>query len=454
MEWFTLDLEKPSLPLSQRVLTQESIHVAIVTIAWFSWLNAVVLWIGILKPTAHFFPFDDLFLGFIITLGLTIAVKKRCLHGGFCKLTTIFYIVIVNWLLFHGGGVVNIFYPMSFTPIIIISTLFGIKQGILYSLAQGVVLIFTLTPALKANTPGTGLAEGYGIAFSNVVGYFMVATLFGILGLAVRGLAASRKEIEEKNEELLRFHLKQERQQIARDVHGSAIQKLYVAQMKAEQAAKSMSGLNEAIANMHLSDIADFDKNPGKDIEILLANVTGLVKEAISQLRALVLERDANHGGEGFTTLIEAAIKEIDSMTGQTTRLEISPSVYLADRVGNISPEIITGTLEIMKEAIINAAKHAEASQLKVNASIEDQGLRIVVQDNGKGFTVKNLFAFTVRRNFGLYDMRRRCQELGGKFRITSEPGQGTCVDVLLPLSRPQPAQPSPFYTETLGKNV
>ena len=116
----------------------------------------------------------------------------------------------------------------------------------------------------------------------------------------------------------------------------------------------------------------------------------------------------------------------------------------LADEIDAlIGKHGFTSRAEIAKEAIINAAKHAQASQLRVNATIQDHKLRIVVQDNGKGFTIKNPFTFTVRRNFGLYDMRRRCQELGGKLEISSEPGQGTCVNVLLPLSRPQTAQPS-----------
>ncbi|MGE5576407.1 MAG: sensor histidine kinase [Syntrophothermus sp.] len=433
-----MDSDKPSLPFSQRILTQESIFVTIVAVAWLGWFDAFALWIGILRPPGHFFPHDALIFGFVITLALTISISRGGLRTRLSKLVTAFYIVGANALLFHGGGVVNIFYPMSLTPVIIISTLLGIRRGILYAVAQGAVFVLAILPTLENDIPD-GLAKAYGIAFSDFFWYIIAAILFGILGLAVRGLDASRKEIEGKNEELFRLRLRQERQQIARDVHSSAIQKLYVAQMKVEQAAKSMAGANRD----------KMDKDSLENVKKLLADTTRLVKEAVSQLRTLVLERHAWQGNEGFVALLEAAAKEVYSMSGQTTQLRISPSVYQADRVGDFSPEIVTGALEITKEAIINAVKHAEASQLQVTASIQDRMLRIVIQDNGKGFTVKNLFTFTMRRNFGLYDMRQRCQELGGKFRVSSEPGQGTCVDVLLPLSRPHTEHPSRRHTST-----
>ncbi len=445
LEWFAMDSDKPSLPFSQRILTQESIFVTIVAVAWLGWFDAFALWIGILRPPGYFFPHDALIFGFVITLALTISISRGGLRTRLSKLVTAFYIVGANALLFHGGGVVNIFYPMSLTPVIIISTLFGIRRGILYAVAQGAVFVLAILPTLENDIPD-GLAKAYGIAFSDFFWYITAAILFGILGLAVRGLDASRKEIEKKNGELLRLRLRQERQQIARDIHSSAIQKLYVAQMKAEHAAKSMAGTNQ-------DDDADKKTVEDTEKEELLADITRLVKEAISQLRTLVIERHTREGNEGFITLLEATIKEIDSMVGRTTQLQISPSVYHADRVGDFSPEIVTGALEVTKEAVINAAKHAEASQLCVNVTTQDRMLKIIIQDNGKGFTTKSLFTFTMQKNFGLYDMRRRCQELGGKFQISSEPGQGTCIDVLLPLSGPQTAQPSFPHVDALKKD-
>ncbi|MCL4514034.1 MAG: ATP-binding protein [Firmicutes bacterium] len=422
-----LELDKPSLPFSQRILTEESIFVTIVTFAWFSWLDALGLWIWILRPPVHLFPFDDLFVGLAVTVALTVALHRGKFRSRQCKLVTFLYIVIANLLLIHGGAAVNVFFLMSYTPIVIVSMLLGVWQGVLYSIVQGALFVLSFAASLK-KMPRDWAVQIYGIVFSDILGYIIVAILFGILGLAIRSLEASRREIQEKNEELLRLRLRQERQQIARDVHSSAIQKLYVAQMKAEQATRAAENTDK-----------------------LLVDIARLVKEAISQLRKLVLERNARQGNDGFVALLETAIKEIDSMADQGAQLEISPSVYQADLVGDISPDTATGALEIAREAVINAVKHAEASQLRVNVAIRDQMLKIVVQDNGKGFPAKNLFAFPLRRNFGLYDMQRRCRELGGKFQISSEPGRGTCVEIALPLSGAPSAQPSPLSTETFG---
>jgi ligand-binding sensor domain-containing protein/signal transduction histidine kinase len=91
----------------------------------------------------------------------------------------------------------------------------------------------------------------------------------------------------------------------------------------------------------------------------------------------------------------------------------------------------------VFKEAIGNILKHAQADAVEVSieaASREgrQQGLRLRIRDNGRGFR-----AAEGRRGNGLHNMERRTQALAGSVAVTSSPGEGTTVEIWLPLNSP-----------------
>ncbi|MEJ2711413.1 MAG: ATP-binding protein [Anaerolineales bacterium] len=89
-----------------------------------------------------------------------------------------------------------------------------------------------------------------------------------------------------------------------------------------------------------------------------------------------------------------------------------------------------TGLFRIAQEALNNALKHAQASQVQVTLK-QDQdtgNLVLAISDNGTGFDTQMRSG-----GVGLRGMRARADELNGKLWIESEPGQGTRVSVEVP---------------------
>lgn len=80
-----------------------------------------------------------------------------------------------------------------------------------------------------------------------------------------------------------------------------------------------------------------------------------------------------------------------------------------------------------MQEAVNNAVKYSEATQIDVNVLNKDNQINIEIKDNGKGFDLD-----TVDFGNGLNNMRRRIEEIGGDFSIFSEINKGTSVSILL----------------------
>jgi signal transduction histidine kinase len=82
----------------------------------------------------------------------------------------------------------------------------------------------------------------------------------------------------------------------------------------------------------------------------------------------------------------------------------------------------------IVQEAIQNSLKYAYPSQIHVSVMQRDENLELTVKDDGTGFVESE-----IKAGNGLYNMRKRAEELGGKLEIASEPGKGTRVTLKLP---------------------
>jgi len=89
--------------------------------------------------------------------------------------------------------------------------------------------------------------------------------------------------------------------------------------------------------------------------------------------------------------------------------------------------------LRIAQEAVTNSMKHAGASRIGINLEREAKCLRLRIKDNGRGFEEHDAFA-AHGGHFGLIGMRERAERLGGELHLASQPGQGTEVEVSVPL--------------------
>jgi len=94
-----------------------------------------------------------------------------------------------------------------------------------------------------------------------------------------------------------------------------------------------------------------------------------------------------------------------------------------------LSAEVRHNLLLTAREALQNIATHAAATEVHLTLKLQADGIRITINDNGKGFV---LAAVAGDRN-GLPNMRRRMQAIGGSLEIISQPGTGTKVCLYVP---------------------
>jgi signal transduction histidine kinase len=94
-----------------------------------------------------------------------------------------------------------------------------------------------------------------------------------------------------------------------------------------------------------------------------------------------------------------------------------------------------TALFRIFQETLTNVARHSAATNVLVTLTPEDDGVRLQVEDDGRGFDLEQVAA---RRSLGILGMRERAEMLGGRFEIRGVEGRGTTVVVKMPQQAPE----------------
>lgn len=97
-----------------------------------------------------------------------------------------------------------------------------------------------------------------------------------------------------------------------------------------------------------------------------------------------------------------------------------------------LSAEVRHKMLLAAREALQNVATHAAATEARVTLQLDEETLEITITDNGRGFDTSR----NGSDGNGLPNMRRRLEDIGGQTEITSQPGKGTTVRLIILRSR------------------
>jgi len=106
--------------------------------------------------------------------------------------------------------------------------------------------------------------------------------------------------------------------------------------------------------------------------------------------------------------------------------------VQTADRAdADLTTEQSLGLFHITQEALANIAKHARARNVLMNLRRESAFVILSIHDNGRGFDTTTVKTYT---GHGLRNMQERASALDAQLRIDSTPGQGTLIEVKMPV--------------------
>jgi len=160
-----------------------------------------------------------------------------------------------------------------------------------------------------------------------------------------------------------------------------------------------------------------------------LEECVAIVDQAVAHIRNLAVSlRPPMLDDLGLADALEWALDQQAKAAGWRSSLE-------ADTTPVIDPDVQTACFRIGQEALTNAARHAEASEVHVMLRVGSGRLELDVVDNGRGFDLEEFISPQERRkHFGLVSMNERAVLVGGSVEIDSVPGQGTRVRAVFPL--------------------
>jgi signal transduction histidine kinase len=120
----------------------------------------------------------------------------------------------------------------------------------------------------------------------------------------------------------------------------------------------------------------------------------------------------------------------VDGVTARTgLRIRVDSAVE-----GRLAPAVETALYRIMQEGLTNIAKHAAATYVQLQLRRDAQIVHAFLQDDGAGFAVERVVNQKGPRGLGLLGIQERLEALGGTLQITTAPGQGTTLQITLPV--------------------
>jgi signal transduction histidine kinase/DNA-binding response OmpR family regulator len=224
------------------------------------------------------------------------------------------------------------------------------------------------------------------------------------------GLIVRNAQLYARSEEAT---ITEERTRIAREIHDGLAQELSFLVMKVEITRRLHEQKKSAEVGKELTEIVDALRRDVRE-----------VRQTIFALRPLELE------ALGFRPALEKFVSEF----GQANDIRVDLQIH--GNSDTLSPKTETALFRLTQEALNNIRKHAHAAQVWIELDMRDGRTAFLrVSDDGVGFDPEvALKAARERGSVGMIQMRERAERAGGTFRFETVPGQGTRVEVAIPM--------------------
>ena len=176
---------------------------------------------------------------------------------------------------------------------------------------------------------------------------------------------------------------------------------------------------------MNLSGIKDNLNFKDEQSRVIFSKTVDMVDESCREVRVISHQMAPNALlKSGLTSAIRDFISKIDAR-----KLKINLETFgLKERLDQSTEAVL---YRVIQESVNNVIKHAGASSLDIQLSRDEEGINVMIEDNGVGFSVEKQDA---SHGMGLKNIISRVNYLKGSVEVSSEPGKGTLVAIHIPL--------------------
>ncbi|HSQ14495.1 MAG TPA: sensor histidine kinase [Candidatus Deferrimicrobium sp.] len=200
----------------------------------------------------------------------------------------------------------------------------------------------------------------------------------------------------------------EERLRLSRELHDRALQLLTSARLRLE--------------NCH------YHQNSDAALEKELRVIEDNLDHAITEIRNILAETQTPEQLQAGS--LERRLKEELSIFSARNGLQID--LHCAVDAHDLPIAIEKELYFALREGVLNAVRHARASEIHLSLARSQSAYRATLSDNGVGFSAADTEG---SNHYGLKGMKERIVKLGGTLDLQTAPGQGTRIEIEIPYS-------------------
>ncbi len=209
------------------------------------------------------------------------------------------------------------------------------------------------------------------------------------------------------------------------------LSKLEIREQTLDHMAKELhSNVSQLVSviNINLSTLLPLPE--AQETEAGIRETKSLVKMLMSEIKRLSVTLNTDHIGRiGFLQMLAVELERLSA----TGIFEINFEKLGVEYRLQTDREIIL--FRLCQEILNNILNHADASVIDVKLAFDEAFLSVTIADNGVGFDAEALAGDTTLVNStGLHNIRNRTTQMSGSVHITSSPGNGTTINVQIPV--------------------
>jgi signal transduction histidine kinase len=156
------------------------------------------------------------------------------------------------------------------------------------------------------------------------------------------------------------------------------------------------------------------------------------LRRSVADIREVVAElsegRSPADSAEQAPESLPSYIENVIEQWGLSTRVVVEGDLQ------RIPPVAAMLAGAVIREALVNVAKHAASGDVAVRVAVTDADLVLSVADRGRGFSAEDRRRAAREHHLGLDILQRRIREYGGTLQVETSPGKGTKIVARLPI--------------------
>jgi len=237
--------------------------------------------------------------------------------------------------------------------------------------------------------------------------FLRLGAYFLVLGYGVRTYVMMVGELRRSEDQL--FQALDERERLSHDLHDDIIQSIYAVGLGLGECRRIIASAPEQVGRKLADAIAD--------LNLVIRDVRGYITG----------RQPESYAGPGLESAITSLVRTMRD--AGTMEWEVTVDPIAAGRVTTAEGAHL---LHILQEAMSNSLRHAQARSGRVVLRLDEGAVRLELEDDGQGFETQAV----EKPGHGLRNMAARARKLGATLQVSSGPGRGTRVVLMVPKER------------------